>query len=1100
MQRIEKHFTIITCSAILIFLVAQTFAENTPDFESTHSSSAAPATINDILSVDAVLHRALSFSLEEDYASAIPLLEQVIERDPTLLDAWEALGWAYWYEGQPERTEQLWRQLQLIDPDEPRIYNMMASFHLRNNNLTQSIQSYERSLGIDAEQPDIKFNLARVYRWGGHLSKAIRLLQPMVSEQPNRSDMRLELALALNSNWDYASALTHWQILRAEEPNNTDYLVAEALALLHTGKKETAVAQAHTALEKSPGHIQALHILADAGEFSANPQSGAPWLYELLNASEDEGYRQHLLARIASLYERLYLKERASEYLGKAIEFNEKRIAADSRNVDARLKRAELLLLGQEYQKALNNFQRVLDEFNPNNLRALRGIFEIHKSMGRWNNAEAVLFAISNFNPKDPYLLYDTALLAAQRGNFPAAYAALDQLELAGRRGAVAVLLYHSLGTTDYGQAPSKREFREQLEALRDAGYEFLTPDEVQLLFEKVDPYAEVETSGPPPRLAMVTFDDALVTAMEHGTSIAQDLDIVIAQHIIVKNTHRGDAYLSTWNELREYQDSGAWIFGSHSFYAHQEMPLTDNLMDSSQEVSTYDELARVVPVDEVARRAYPLGNRIWLKEKGRLENKEEFVHRLHTEYGRSQRDIQQELGTLARFFAYPFGEIGQQAASNEPEAIQLNIQVAGEYYDMAFLQSYFGHAVYGDHPLMYQRHEMPLRATGEETVRYFLDRHPVYLAQRTRLQFAMQERNQRRIQEARRALQSSNYPYLEEEIIEVSTEDRQRISLLGRPWRIEQEGKPFTWHLTEPYVRLELESFQDNLDSRYHRLYVTAGTKLAPNVLVEVHAGSGQYQQKEVFDESEPDAPRNIKIDELFAGAMAAVRYPSDITFQGEAGGRVLSGDATDSIPRVDLQLQGYWPMGGEWLMAYSHDAIPAAVAMEEGITYNRLSAAHVQPFGDFFLLAMNGRYYDISDGNARYHLDITPSWQFSEFNPLRLGLRYSYASSDQVSQVYWTPYQEQTFYAEAAIRQWLPMGLYYSLDARVGIGKEEARTGGEALSSSNDTDWETVFGLSASLSYSFTRNWTIMGFISYFESVEYDQTDIRCFLEYRF
>ncbi len=1067
--------------------------------------------------LDELQHRALSLALEERYDEAVPLLEQVLARDPTRLPVWEALGWAYWYQERPERTRRLWEQLALIDPDEPRVHNWLASYHLRRNELTESITRYERSLELDPQQTEIRFHLAQASRWSGHLNRAVQLLESLVVRYPDRNDIRLELARALTSNWAYGDALPHWQILRAEDPDNLEYLIADATVHLHTGQTKQARTLAQQALDRVPDDLQALQVMADAMEYGDEPAQAVPWLQRMLGGADDESYRQHIRARLALLFERLYRGNRIPTYLAQAAELHAERVAIDPEHMDARLKFAEMNLLTGRYDVAAEAFQVVLDRFNPNNIRALRGLFELHLARQDWLAAESAWTAIASLNPDDPYLHYDQARLHAQRGSRLAALDALDRLEAAGRRGAVAALLYHSLGTSDYGQAPSQREFREQLQALRDAGYRFLTPDQLKAMFAQVDPDAPTDPAGPPPRWALITFDDALVTAMEYGTPVGRELGIVFAQHIIVRNTHRGDAYLATWDELRDYQETGVWLFGSHSYYAHQEMPLTAEQQADREPLSYHDRVARVVPVDEVARRAYPLGNRIWRPDLDRQETRDDFIARLHEEYGRSQQDMQRELGVPVRFFAYPFGEIGQQAASNEPQAVQWNQTIAAEYYDMGFLQSPFGHAVYGDNPLLYQRHEMVLRATGEETVRYFIDHHPVYLAQLTRLQWAQEEGNDTRIREARAALEDSEYPYLT--ALAVADESAAPVertrAYFGVPWRVERAGDPFAWNWSAPFVHLAYEGFSDNLDSRFHRISGTAGANAAPNVLVEGRAGAGHYEQETLFDEAVPDGNRTLSIDEIFAHVAIAARWPNGVTWSGSGGLRAWSGDADDTVPRLALQVQGFWRNRTEWWAGIEHDAVPAARAMADGLTQQTVEAQVMQPLGHPFLIHLAGRYHDISDGNARYHLDLAPSWQVPGDWPWRVGARYSYASSDQASEAYWTPYQTQSIYAEVALQQSRP-GLYFSLNARIGLAEEAVRPESrrafrereqQAAAAGFDPGpppeaqgWVFVYGASAALTYEWTPRWAISGYVHYFESVDYNQTDIHLAVEHRF
>ncbi len=1098
----------------LVVLVCLPFVCASVAAEESGSHERSLGARQEAMTVRELLYKALSLDMETEYQEAIPLLEQVIDRDPTQLDAWESLGWAYWYQGRRDRTRRLWERLLLVAPDDPRAHNMLAGLYLRQDELDASLKHYEQSLALDPHQDQIRFHLGQVYRWSGRLNQAIDLLDTLLTEDPTRKEVRLELARALSSNWAYARALPLWEEIREEDPDDLEYFVAEAMARLHVGEVSRALTMARQALERDPDDLLALQVLADAGEYGPDPAEGVPWLYRMLESSDDEAFRQLIRTRLSALLEQLNQTYPKRFPLDAAIALQAARVESDPRNVDGRLKWAELHLMKGDHRSALQGFRTVLDDFNPNNLRALRGMFESYLGLRRWDQAKAALEAVSAINPRDPYLHYDEAVFHANRGNYAEAYAALDRLEAAGRRGAVAVLLYHSLGTSPYGQAPSKEEFREQLLALRDAGYQFMTPMEMKDYFDELEREEAPPDDGPPPRLAVITFDDALTTAMMHGTPVGRELGVVIAQHIIVRNTYRGDAYLATWDELREYQDTGVWSFGSHSYYAHQEMPLTEEDMEHDAVTDYFDTGARVVPVDEVARRAYPLGNRIWRPEAGRLENRDEFIERLHEEYGRSRRDIEDELGVHANFFAYPFGEIGQQAASNEPEAVELNKQVARQYYDMGFLQSYYGHAVLGDDPMLYQRHEMHLRATGEETARYFLRRHPVYLAQRTRLQLALSEGNVALAEQVRADMRATQFPYIPADKALEAPAAHLRVSRIPRPWRVEWDGDPFDWDVFRPYGRLEYEHVEDNLESRYRRISAFAGANLAPNVLVKLQAASGHYRQEAVAD-GEAIGPQDPKVDEIFAGVTLAALLPNSVTLSGEWGARMWSGDADDTIPRISLQAQGFAGGHGEWLTRYEYDAIPAARAMVEGVTYHTVMGRFLWQPHERLDQWFDGRYHDVSDGNARYHLDIRPTWQVIRGGPFRLGARYAYASSDDASRIYWTPYQTHAFYGEASLRKGRP-GLFISVDARVGLARESVRPEerrafrereAEAAALGIDPGpgpeqqgWEPVFGVSASVSYELTRRWALVGWVSYFESVDYDQTDVRTSVEYRF
>ncbi len=116
---------------------------------------------------------------------------------------------------------------------------------------------------------------------------------------------------------------------------------------------------------------------------------------------------------------------------------------------------------------------------HPAHLRALRGLFDVAVSDPRFTEARDHLDRIRRFNPQAPYLAHWEARCLAAPKRYSEALAALDRLEAAGGRGAEAVLLYHGLGESDWGDVPSVRRLREHLTALRDAGYGLVAAHEL---------------------------------------------------------------------------------------------------------------------------------------------------------------------------------------------------------------------------------------------------------------------------------------------------------------------------------------------------------------------------------------------------------------------------------------------------------------------------------------------------------------------------------------------------------------------------------------------------------------------------------------------
>lgn len=1033
--------------------------------------------------------------MNEEYEKAIPLLRQVIRLDPNQLSAWESLGWAYWFLDQRDNTRQVWEQLRRMAPQQAEVHAWLASYHLGENNLREAMLLLEKSLSLNPAQPDVHFTLAQVYRWNGFLDESIKLLTPMLAASPERRDIRIELARALTSNWQFSEAMQLWRTIRVTDPENIEFRQQHALCHLHTGHPERAMDMAKAILEEEPQNLIALQIMVEANQYSAHPERAVPWIRRLLDADLSDGDRQFWLGQLTFLATSLHPKQPRAGWMQVAIEASHARVEADPGNVDALLTLADSYLRTPRFREAEEMFLRVLTDFNPQSERALRGLFECYTAAHRWADAARLIEAIRGTSPGDPYLYYMEATLAARKGDYHLAHEALDQLEAAGRRGAVAVLLYHSLGTSPFGQAPSHEEFRDQLQGLRDAGYVFMTPTEMYAYFEERAKLAEVPTTGPVPRIAVVTFDDVLTTSLIHGTPVARELGIVLSNHIIVHNTDRRDPYLATWDQIRRYKETGWWEFGSHSYYAHQPMPVSREEALAFEAGPAYgDAPLGAGPVDEVARRAYPLGNRIWIPEKDRLETREEFIERLHIEYGHSQAVIEKRIGVRPTYFAYPFGETGEQAASNEPEAMALNREIAAIYYDMGFKQSYYGHAVLGEHPMNYRRHEMPLRATGEETARYFLTRHPVYLAQKTRLQLAAEQGDLHLARATLDAMREAGYPEDYDEPLDLFLL-RHLVVKMPRSQRLIRDGVPFAWKPNHYLGGITIDLFEDDIDNAHWRIEPYLGLNLAPNVTLDMRAGVSQY--KTSGDES-------TSVDELKAALQLETLFGNALTLSLLAGGRQFSGDYDGTKPLLAVEGHGRLTDMMEWLLRVEHDTLTTARALPEGISQQRLLARHVWDTTRNTELWTAIEYIRYSDSNARYQFDINPLWTGLQSAGLRLGLRYTYWGSDEERTVYWTPYQSHNAYLEATFSRWRP-SYFFSVNARVGAGRDAVRPASRRNAERfgfeiEESSLDPVFGVSGYWRWSWTSRvaWHIEG--GHFRTPSYEEVRGSAGLEVTF
>lgn len=494
----------------------------------------------------------------------------------------------------------------------------------------------------------------------------------------------LDLARALTDNWDYRKALPLWTKLREYVPDKREFIEGEVLCRLHTGDLDLARDLSTRLLEEFPGNTPALLISANLAQRSENPEDALPYLRQMMKQESNPVKKEGIRVRILRLLVSLHKSEPARFGLGEAIKLARERIDYDRKSVDARLMLAELLLMSGRYEESEVIFGFVLARINPHNLRARKGMFEVQMALHNYEKAHEQLVGIAEFNPHDPYLYYYISRWKATKGDYYGAHEALDKLERAGQRGAVPVFLYHGLTTSDYFMdALSVDLFQEQVQALKEAGFNFLKSSEIPDFFRRRNFYEsgilldDRKMNIPPERVVVINFDDGRRDSMKFGTRVAEEEGVTFSMHIPTGYVDMRHPFICTWEQLEKYSDTGVWDFGSH-----------------------FKDAAILAPIDEDGRLGHALANRIWREDLGRMENMREYEKRLETESSESRLLIEEHLGGDVNFASYPFGDIGQEINSNVRKPMRTILEHVRPHYDVGFIQSPFGFAVNGAYRL----------------------------------------------------------------------------------------------------------------------------------------------------------------------------------------------------------------------------------------------------------------------------------------------------------------------------------------------------------------------------------------------------------------
>ncbi len=228
-----------------------------------------------------------------------------------------------------------------------------------------------------------------------------------------------------------------------------------------------------------------------------------------------------------------------------------------------------------------------------------------------------------------------------------------------GGAGSVPILVYHGVLDEADNSAINLTEekFRDQMFALKRAGYETITLEEL---------YAFAKEGAPlPDRPLLITFDDGRADSFYNGDPVLAAVGYNAVMFPIgkyAKTAETGGYYLSP-DELKIMMKNGRWEIGSHSDQGHEQYP-----------------------VDDAGDMGNFYSNLLWREDDGRAETEEEFYARIKKDYEDSRSYLEGLLGTSIASFAYPFGDLGQNQKDARDKTKEI-IDAASQVYKILFYQ-----------------------------------------------------------------------------------------------------------------------------------------------------------------------------------------------------------------------------------------------------------------------------------------------------------------------------------------------------------------------------------------------------------------------------
>lgn len=431
----------------------------------------------------------------------------------------------------------------------------------KSEDADEAVDYYQKALALDAD-PAITEHLAEVYAETQRTAEAIRLANSVLQQDPDDLDCHRLLAriyihqLADNSDSNtqketVAAAAEQLQAVQRLDPSDVESQLWLARLFGFQNQPQREEDELRGILNHSPDNEGALEQLSQLYLEQGRPQDAIGLLRDAA-ASSDSAALYDLLG---SAYAKTNDNTKAQAAYARAV-------ALDPNEPSHRHGLAQALLANNDYQAALEQFQR-LTQMEPDNPQNYLRISQIYRHMNQLDKSEAALMQAKKYAPTDLEVLYNEALLYEAQARYKDAIEVLSDaiagLKAQQQEGQPApsalAILYEQLGTAhreagDYTSAERTFEDMQQLGPASQKQGELLLIDTYRASGDIKRALAEAQ------KARATDAGDPVLTGT-YAMLLADDGQIDEATKVLRTLGNNGHLDLDTSLELAQVEDRG---------------------------------------------------------------------------------------------------------------------------------------------------------------------------------------------------------------------------------------------------------------------------------------------------------------------------------------------------------------------------------------------------------------------------------------------------------------------------------------------------------------------------------------------------------------
>ncbi len=165
------------------------------------------ASLSAASSVQPLLDSARKHYQSGDFANAILIYQQVVDKDSAHTAAWRELAQCMNSVGRTPEACHIWENLLRLDPRDRPTLNSLGYAQLSNGKYQAALDCFQRSLRLKGDQNSLRLRISEAYEGLGDLEHAAQSLDAFLRLEPHRTDAILRRALIQDRMGDSKGAM-----------------------------------------------------------------------------------------------------------------------------------------------------------------------------------------------------------------------------------------------------------------------------------------------------------------------------------------------------------------------------------------------------------------------------------------------------------------------------------------------------------------------------------------------------------------------------------------------------------------------------------------------------------------------------------------------------------------------------------------------------------------------------------------------------------------------------------------------------------------------------------------------------------------------------